>query len=340
MNTGLRVGVIGCGAWGKNLVRNFSEMGVLSAVSDIYGPTARDMSERFSVPALSAESLFSSGAADAVAIAVPAEDHADLALQAIAAGKHVFVEKPIAVCEADAGRMAAAAADRNLILMVGHVLRYHPCFRELLEAVRSGKIGRLAYIYTSRADNRSLRRNENALWGFAPHDVSMILALAGEMPKRVAATGDAVPGRPGADIAVAGLEFPGGAKGHVFVSWYNHVKQQELVVAGENGVIVFDDRAEWPNKLAYFPHRGQTDGAAPAPEPIVVERGEPLRIECEHFAECVATGRRPLTDGVEGLDVLRVLAAMTESMVSGDAVRLDGAAAPGARIPKPALVAR
>ncbi len=317
--SGPRVGVVGCGNWGRHLARNFAELGALAGVSDIDPCAAAAQAERFGVPAISPEALIETSATDALAIATPAEDHAGLALAAIAAGKHVFVEKPIAVFEQDAVRMVDAAAAQGVTLMVGHVLRYHPCFGELQRIVQAGCIGRLQYIHTSRTDTRAFRRAENALWGFAPHDISMILSLTDASPRRVGAMGSNLLGKGGLDSAVAALEFPGGVSGHVFVSWLHFVKEQKLTAVGDDGMIVFDDREDWPTKLRLFRRpaswRPGTAMAVQAEaEPVPVAPAEPLRLECAHFLECATTGAPPLTGGTEGLNVLRVLCAIDASV--------------------------
>ncbi len=320
----LRIGVVGCGRWGRNLVRNVHEMGLLAAVSDIDAETAAAFAARYGVPALTAGDLLDADRIDAVVIAVPAEDHGKLALRAVAAGKHVFVEKPMAVSDAEALSLAAAARDRGRVLMVGHVLRYHPCFRELHRIVDAGGIGRIRHIRTVRGASRAFRRDENVLWGFAPHDISMILALTGEAPTGVAALGDCSPGRRGPDVATAVFDFPSGIRADLFVSWFNHVKEQKLIVSGETGAIVFDDCEDWESKVTIYRDGGGSDR-------IAVERGEPLRIECEHFVECISNGREPLTGGAEGVEVVRALAAIARSMASGGRVEMAACRPPGAQ---------
>ncbi len=316
----IRVGVVGCGNWGKNLVRNFSELGVLAGVCDIDSDAAKRHAMQFAVPDMSIDEMLSSPGIDAVAIAVLPEDHATLSIRAMKSDKHVFVEKPLAVTNPEAEAMVRAARRHARILMVGHLLRFHPCFVAMLESIESGRIGRPRYVYSVRADNRGFRREENALWGFAPHDVSMILALTGETPSSVTASGSFGPKGRGADIAAVILEFSSGLNVHMFISWFNHIKEQKLVVAGENGVIVFDDREPWHRKLVVYDHRHAGNGAEPWSvdgTPLDVAETEPLKEECKHFIRCVETGQIPLTDCTEGADVVGVLSAITESMRSG-----------------------
>ena len=311
---GPRVGVIGCGNWGRHLVRNFHEMDLLAGVSDIRTDAARSMLRMYGGVSLTADEMFASDEIDAVVIATPAEEHFRLGIRAIESGKHVFVEKPISITDVEADKLVTASRKAGSVLMVGHVLRYHPCFLELHRIVRSGGIGRVQYIRTARAANHGYRRNENALWGFAPHDISMMLALAGETPVGVFAHGDHVAGRPGADVALATLDFPSGIKGHLFVSWFNHVKEQKLIVSGDSGVIVFDDCKPWDRKLVIYRHGSGGGGTPGEGDPVAVNRSEPLRAECDHFVRCIRDGRSPTTDGAEGMAVVRVLTSMIRSM--------------------------
>ncbi len=320
---GPRIGVIGCGNWGRHLVRNFHEMGLLAGVSDIRTEAVQSMLGTYGIASLTADEMFASREIDAVVIATPAEEHFRLGLRAIETGKHVFVEKPISVTGAEADRLTAASHQAGSVLMVGHVLRYHPCFLELHRIVRSGGVGRVQYLRTVRSANYGYRRNENALWGFAPHDISMMLALAGETPVRVFAHGDHVAGRPGADIALAALDFPSGIKGNLFVSWFNHVKEQKLIVSGESGVIVFDDCEPWERKLVVYRHGDGGGGFPGEGDCVAVSQAEPLRAECDHFVGCIRDGRSPTTDGAEGSAVVHVLTSMIRSMEANGPVRTE-----------------
>jgi len=259
----------------------------------------------------------------AVVIATPAPTHANLALQAMRAGKDVLVEKPMALSVEEGERMVEEAERRGLILMVGHVLEYHPAVRRLRELVREGVLGRLEYIYSNRLNFGRFRREENALWSFAPHDVALILRLVGEMPEEVSAHGGAYLSERVADVTVSNFLFPSGVRAHIFVSWLHPYKEQRLVVIGDEAMAVFEDTLPWPEKLRLYRHKvewreGRIPVAAKAEaEPIPVEEVEPLRAECEHFLQCVAERRKPLTDGESGLKVLRVLEACQESLDRG-----------------------
>lgn len=321
----IKVAQVGCGYWGKNLVRNFAEIGALVAISDGDEPTAAKMSVDYGVPALDWSTILADATIDAVSLATPAAVHADMALQAIAAGKHVFVEKPLALNSADAERVVAAAEAAGRTLMVGHLLQYHPIFYHMRQMVADGAIGAIRYLFSNRMSLGKFRTEENVLWSFAPHDVSMILSLVGEEPVHVSAQGAAFVTPGIADWTTMQFVFPGGVRGHVQASWASPYKEQRLSVIGGEGMLVFDDaESEWARKLALYRHGIDRTGAAPAavkaePDYIEVPRGEPLKAECLHFIDAVAAGTAPRSDGAEGLRVLKILergeAALAASLV-------------------------
>lgn len=318
----VRVAVIGCGYWGRNLVRTFAQLGSLVAVVDPDPTTAAALAEQHGVRSRDLSEVLADDAVDAVVIAAPAKDHASLALAALAAGKHVFVEKPLALDVAEAEAVVAAAAERGLTLMVGHLLQYHPAFLAVRQMVADGALGDLRYLYSNRLNLGRFRREENILWSFAPHDLSMLLALVGESPDRVTAVGSTFLSDDVPDVTTTHMSFPSGPRAHVFVSWLHPFKEQRLVVVGADAMAVFDDTASWDAKLVVFEHGVTWDGATPVPvrgepTPIPLEQDEPLRLECEHFLHCVASGETPRTDGAEGVRVLRVLDAAQRSMVGG-----------------------
>lgn len=318
----VRVGLFGCGHWGRNLARNLHAFGALAAICDPDEDAVRSVGARYGVPGTSADALLADPAIEAVAVAAPAEAHARLVRQALEAGKHVFVEKPLALDCTEAAELVSLAAERGLTLMVGHLLQYHPAFERLKEIVREGRLGRLQYLYSNRLNLGKVRREENALWSFAPHDISMILSLAGEMPAEVTAVGASYLHQAIADVTTTHLSFANGIRAHLFVSWLHPFKEQKLVVVGEAGMAVFDDGQPWERKLLLYPHRMQWIDGRPEPskaeaEPVPLDPAEPLDRECRHFLDCVATGRRPLTDGEEGMRVLGVLEAAQRSMDLG-----------------------
>lgn len=322
-----RVAVVGCGYWGINLVRNFHAVEALAAISEAAPARAAELSAQFDVPALSFEEVLAAPDIDAVVLATPADTHAALTLRAIDAGKHVFVEKPLALAEEDALKVRAAAGARKRIVMVGHLLQYHPAFLRLKQLVGEGRLGRLRYIYSNRLNLGKFRQTENVFWSFAPHDISMILALAGDPPVSVKAVGHSYISEGIADVTTTHLTFANGVAGHIHVSWLHPYKEQRLVVVGEAGMAVFNDAEAWSHKLVLYPHRVAWRNGVPEPAkadaiPIEVLPAEPLRLECLHFLECVREGRQPRTDVNEGIGVLSVLDAAQRSMASGRTVEL------------------
>ncbi len=306
------VAVVGCGYWGRNLVRNFAELGALRAVIDADPAAAKREAEKYKAAALTLEAALADPEIAGIAVAVPAELHADIALNAFAAGKHVFVEKPIALSISDAEKMKAAAEEAGRSLMVGHLLQYHPAFETLLSLVRKGELGKLRYAYSNRLSLGKFRIEENALWSFAPHDVSMLLALFGEEPVNVNGAGGAYVTPEVEDEFRLDMTFRDGRRAHVFASWLHPFKEHRLVVVGENAMAVFEDSLPGPDKLRLFRHQIDTSGRAPEPrkaEPEFVPypASEPLRNECQHFLDCCAGKTRPRTDAAEAIAVLRVL---------------------------------
>jgi predicted dehydrogenase/acetyltransferase-like isoleucine patch superfamily enzyme len=319
------VAVIGCGAWGRNLVRNFAGLGALAAVSDADTAAANREAERHGVPARGLDAILADPAIAAVAIAAPAAQHFALARQALEAGKHVFVEKPLALVLDEARTLCALAERLDRRLMVGHLLQYHPAFLELRRLVREGRLGRLQYLYSNRLNLGRIRREEDILWSFAPHDLSMILSLVGAEPDAVEAVGGCYLHSTIADVTTTHLAFPGGERAHVFVSWLHPYKEQKLVVVGSEAMAVFDDGEPWARKLLLYPHKVAWRENMPVPvkgeaEAVPLAEQEPLRAECQHFLDCITTGASPRTDGREGLRVLAVLDRATRSL------RREGAA--------------
>jgi len=313
------VAVAGCGHWGRNLVRNFAALRALACVVDADAARADVVAAEHGVPALGLAAALTDARIDAVAIAAPAAEHARLARLALEAGKHVFVEKPLALSIADAERLIALAERLDRRLMVGHLLQYHPAFVRLKELVREGALGRLRYVSSNRLNLGRIRREEDILWSFAPHDISMILSLVGSEPSSVTAAGGWYLHESIADVTTTHLVFPGGERAHVFVSWLHPFKEQKLVVVGEQAMAAFDDSQDWPSKLVLYRHRIDWRDSQPVPsraaaEPVPLEPAEPLRTECAHFIDCVATGARPRTDGAEGLRVLKVLDAASRAL--------------------------
>lgn len=323
--------LVGSGYWGKNLARNFDALGALGVICDKNEAVLAAFREKYPLvrTCLAFSDILSDASICAVALATPAETHFRLAREALLAGKHVYAEKPLALEMAEAEALAALADERGLVLMVGHLLQYHTAFIRLLAMVRAGELGKINYIQSHRLNLGKIRREENILWSFAPHDVSMILSLAGEEPESVLAVGGNYLHEKIADVTTTHLKFPSGLRAHIHVSWLHPFKEQKLVVVGDKKMAVFDDTLPWEQKLLVYPHVIEWREGAPVPvkaqaEAPLVEPCEPLLAECRHFVECCAAGARPLTDGAEGVRVLRVLKAAQESLDrDGCAVRIS-----------------
>ena len=315
------VSVIGSGYWGKNLVRNFFELGALKLICDKNESILSTFKKQYKNidVCLALADVLGRKDIDGVVIATPAETHFNLVRESLLAGKNVFVEKPLVLHEKEGQELIALAEENNKILMVGHLLQYHPVFVRLKEMAVTGDLGRINYIYSHRLNLGKIRREENILWSFAPHDISMILSLAGEEPENVMSTGGNYLHRKIADVTTTHMEFPSGLQAHIFVSWLHPFKEQKLVLVGDRKMAVFDDTQPWEDKLLLYPHKIKWQNNMPIPdkgeaERIAVQHNEPLRLECQHFLECVNRGCLPITDGNEGLRVLRVLNASQRSL--------------------------
>ena len=321
-----KIAVIGSGYWGKNLVRNFHALGHLGAICD-KDPQVLDQFKSIypDIPGVSScEQLLSDKefSLDGIAIATPAETHYQLAKKAILAGKHVFVEKPLAMVEKEGHELVKLAEKKHRTLMVGHILQYHGAILKLKELVDTGELGKIQYIYSNRLNIGKIRSEENILWSFAPHDISVMLMLLDEFPDSVRSCGGNYVQHQIADVTMTTLDFPSGVKGHIFVSWLHPFKEQKLVVVGTRKMAVFDDVIE--EKLVLYAHTIEWHHRQPLAvkaEPEMVRHNlvEPLKAECQHFIDIISNGQCPRTDGYEGLRVLRVLNACEASLRAGGA---------------------
>ena len=326
-----QVAVIGCGYWGQNLVRVFHSLQALRIVCENV-PARADVSRKLAPSVPISEQLvevLADADVEAVVIATPAETHAGIAARALAAGKHVLVEKPLALTYRDGLQLVQQADAAGLVLMVGHILEYHPAVIELVRRARSGELGDIQYIYSNRLNLGKVRTEENILWSFAPHDVAVMLRIVGSMPYEVSATGGAYLQPNIADVTVTNLLFDRGVRGHIFVSWLHPYKEQRLVVVGSKGMAVFDDVSK-DRKLVIYDQGIEWIDGQPVPrkkdgEVVALASDEPLREEARHFLQAITNGTRPLTDGESGLSVLQVLQSAQRSLcLSGRPVEVGG----------------
>jgi UDP-2-acetamido-3-amino-2,3-dideoxy-glucuronate N-acetyltransferase len=316
------VAVVGCGQWGKNLVRTFHALGALQWLCDS-DPAALQQQAAL-VPGIRTTTRFDellTTDVQAIVLATPAALHYVGARAALRAGKDVYVEKPLALRYHEGCDLVELADSLDRVLMVGHILQYHPAVARLREIVAGEELGRLWYIYSNRLNLGKVRREENILWSFAPHDISVIHSLVGAEPESVFAIGSTYLQSGIADTTVTNLRFAHGIGAHIFVSWLHPYKEQRLVVVGEKKMAVFDDTRPSAKLRIHDTGIRWADGI-PVPRRdaetvIEIDPTEPLRLECEHFLHCITSRTAPLTDGVSALSVLRVLEASQRSMDHG-----------------------
>jgi len=314
------IAVIGCGYWGKNLVRNFYQLGALHSVCDVteQGRAAAQALAPGCQTFNCLEDVLQVSSVQGIVIATPAETHFALAKEALLAGRDVFVEKPLALTYEQGSELVRLAERSSRILMVGHVLEYHPGIVTLRRLIEQGELGKVHYIYSNRLSLGKVRREENILWSFAPHDIAVILRLLGSMPFEVVACGGAYVQPNLADVTVTNLLFDNGVRAHIHVSWLHPFKEQRLVVIGSHKMASFDDVNK---RLVLYDQRVEWQEGQPIPVrhngiEVTYPQDEPLRLECEAFLDAMTTRKPPLTDGVSGLRVLRVLQAAQRSLVT------------------------
>jgi len=320
MNHTPDIAVIGCGGWGRNIARTVHQIGRLKAVVD---PSPGGQANAASVaPGVqvyeSPRNVLGDPAIKGVMIATPAETHYAVACEAIVAGKDVFVEKPLTIDVAEAHDLVARAAAARRVLMVGHLLEYHPAILKLHELIAAGELGDVRYVISNRLNLGKIRTEENALWSFAPHDIAVILRLVGSLPLEVVATGGCYVSPDIADVTVTQLLLGNGVRAHVFVSWLHPFKEQKLVVVGSQKMASFDDVAK---ELVLYDQRVDWKEGQPIPvkgEGVKVQypADEPLKQECLHFIRSMETRANPLTDGPSGVRVLQILHWAQRSLAS------------------------
>jgi predicted dehydrogenase len=321
----LRVAVAGLGYWGPNLARNFAALpeSELAWCCD----ASEAMRERFAPMFPGArftadlDDVLADDRLDAVALATPVPTHAALARRVLAAGKHCFVEKPMAQSVADAEAVVAAADAAGRVLMVGHLLEYHPGVVKLKELIDNGDLGRVLYLYGNRLNLGKLRADENALWSLGAHDVSVLLRLAGEEPHELQARGESYMREGVEDVVFCFLRFPSGLAAHLHLSWLDPHKERRFTVVGEQRMATFDDMALEGKITVYdkgFDQRAESYGEYITRSGDIwsprLSNQEPLRTECSHFLDAIRTGARPISDGESGLRVVRVLEGLQRSL--------------------------
>ncbi|MBI1799863.1 MAG: Gfo/Idh/MocA family oxidoreductase [Candidatus Eisenbacteria bacterium] len=333
MSESIGIAVVGTGDWGANLVRNFANAkgARLAALCDSdplrLAQTGAQYPEARTVD--DAREIAESDDVQAVVVSSSAISHYPLARLALEAGKDVYVEKPLTLRVDHAEELVRLAREKNRILMVGHLLIHHPAIQYLKRMVDGGELGDLYYIYSQRVNLGKVRKDENALWSFAPHDLSVILHLLGGEPIDVVARGSAFLQSRVEDVVFVDLRFPGGRLAHVHVSWLDPHKLRKITVVGSQKMVVFDDMEASEKIRVYDKGVDRAGQIVPYGDALTVRSGdilipkislqEPLRIECQHFVDCVRERRAPLTDGADGLRVVKVLAAAQASLERGGA---------------------
>jgi predicted dehydrogenase len=326
----VRIGVVGLNYWGPNLARNVDQLAgaQLAWCCDLNEKVLTKARAVFPEAAATADldEVLADPSVDAVIVATSVPTHYELGRRVLEAGKHAFIEKPMALRAADAEDLVRVAKERGRLLMVGHLLEYHPAVRKVKQLLDEGELGRIFYVYANRLNLGKVRPDENALWSLGPHDISVINFLTGEEPEEVSARGECYL-QPGVEDVVFGyIKFPSGMTGHLHVSWLDPHKSRRITVVGSEKMAVFDDMdadrkvtiydkgAVVPQYQSYGEYVTLRFGDIHIPR---ISNDEPLKLEVEHFVECVRTGARPLSDGRDGLNVVRVLEAMERSLRNG-----------------------
>lgn len=318
-----QIGLIGAGAWGKNHLRNLYNLGVLNCVLETSAQMTKQLKAEY--PELEfvkgLDDILGKEEIKGIVIAAPAEMHFELTKKALLAGKDVLVEKPLALNVKDGEELVKLAEENKRILMVGHILQYHSAVIKLKEMIDNGELGQIRYIYSNRLNIGKLRTEENVLWSFAPHDISLIIMfMNGEGPYKVDTHGGSYLSSDIYDTTLTTMEFKNGVKGHVFVSWLHPFKEQKLVVVGSEKMVVFDDLSK--EKLFIYPHKIKWEkGKIPVAKKedfitLDLELKQPLEEELKHFIHCVEIRSIPKTDGREGLTVLRVLEEAQKKLIN------------------------
>jgi predicted dehydrogenase len=328
----VRIGVVGLGYWGPNVVRNMSRVADLAWCCDLSAENRERYAPQYPQAQFTADfdDLLNDPSLDAIAVASSVPTHHPLGLRALAAGKHVFIEKPLAASVADARELVEAAERAGRLLMVGHLLLFHPALKVIHALIDSGELGEIYYLYGNRVNLGQVRADENALWSLGAHDVAVLLDLVGERPVEAQARGECYV-RPGIEDVVFGyLKFPSGAVAHLHLSWLDPHKMRKLTVVGSQKMVVFDDMETDRKVTIYDKSASRSPSTDSYGEYVSVRFGdisipripndEPLRLECQEFVDAISEGREPRCNGREGLAVVEVLEAMQASLDDGGRV--------------------
>jgi predicted dehydrogenase len=324
----INIGVAGVGGWGKNLARNFSQISecTLKYICDLDSRRLEQLRLQLpgTRPTTRFEDLLEDNELHAVVVATSAGTHYKLCKAALLAGKDVFVEKPFVLEVAQAVELTNLAQQLGRVLMVGHLLEYHPIITRLKQMIDSGELGQIYYIYSQRLNLGTIRGDENALWSFAPHDISSILYLLGQEPTDITARGQAYLQRGIEDVVFLSLNFADRSMAHIHVSWLDPHKVRKLTIVGSKKMAVFDDLESTEKLRVYDKSAQHNDNYNTFAEYITLRFGditiphvrvdEPLRLECQHFLECVRERKQPRSDGQDGLRVVRLLDAAQRSL--------------------------
>jgi predicted dehydrogenase len=335
----VNIGLVGVGYWGPNLARTFHDLpgAKLLKIADRDAKALEKMSKLYPDAEMTREgsSVLNDSKIDAVVLAVPPSLHFEFGKQALDAGKHLFVEKPLTLTAEDAERLVKLAQERQRVLMVGHLLKYHPAVKKLKDLVTTGTLGEIRYIYSRRLNLGKIRREENALWNFAPHDISVILYLLDKLPVEVSAVGASYLQKGIEDVSFINLVFPDEVMANLHVSWLDPHRRREFTIVGSKKMALFNDVSTMEKIRVYDKGVSSVKTYESFGESLSIRMGdiwspwvettEPLKLECQHFIDCIVQGKQPLSDGMDGLHVVRILRAAQVSMERrGQPIKIDG----------------
>ena len=327
-----QVGIIGVGRWGQHLARNYHALQALAALCDHHPEQLDRLRHNYSEVRCYADhqELLADKSVEAVVIATRAASHFALAKQALEQQKDVYVEKPLCFSVKEAFVLNQLAKQNNRILMVGHLLRYHPAILQLEKWIQAEKLGQVHYLAAHRLNLGVIGMEGSALWDLAPHDLSVILALTGDkLPRLVRCSGGAFLDAQVPDVGLATLDFHANLQAHIYFSWLNPFKEHKLTIVGSEAMAVFDDTAPWDRKLLLYPkpvawREGRPFANPSEAKPCPLLQAEPLALECAHFLECCRTRQRPRTDSCEALRVMHVVEAAHSSLQQGGEPQIPG----------------